>query len=1602
MGADRRNSMLDKLLEDKTAQKELRKKNAIAKAKAKAKAKAIAAGQDVEDEEESSSSDEDTASIATSIFDEQLTAASGIFKGISTDMLRMLDEEAKLLELKPGEELELKKTDSTLYVVRYGAASVTVEHGPPMALGPGTAFNMVNFLGLSEDAEPFNPARGGAVTAAGYEQRGRTVGAINTGKTADAAQIAKKDLERLLAMRPSAYNCSVTNAMPVTVFAERRRTVNPSTMSTEKLRAQTQLDDGCNMYNLCPTAVTPQPGGKTQHKLSHWLSFRVHGGKPDQVPVDATDAEPFEDGGCWLLAISQEQLDLVELEATFDESERGAKLRSSLNLFQRNCHELTDTWRLVLGRMDILASALPPEITWSLAEICERSDMEAGEIIIEEGDYGPQAEDLIFIDEGFALVEKFRGYDNHKAALSVEIGRLGPGAVIGDLSLMGANLPRPTTVRAKTMVEVLTLPSTSLLKMFAKFPGIITSFESKFKETAQALQGKLPVRQDAVASLKLFAGSDHHFINEISSTGERQVYYAGQVIKKEGSTDGTLYALEHGSCTVEVLGRGRVATVPVGNCFGDRTLMGAARANATVRAFSPVVLVMGITQACVELSLSKHHQERRRFEAMKNTPQGITAGRLISHIEVFKSCCKGFIEHICSFINVRTYLPAQTMTVEGQQDASQMFALRGGAVAVEAHGVRLSELSTGSTFGELSMLGAVRRRQVTCRALCICFVMEIPREAFLDAIEYFPEERGGFEVHAMRAMGEIHKRWAMLPKAPPRFLYLLNLYAERIILGAGDEQLKGEHMRNTAVLVLEGEVTLRKIDTDEEIEVLQVSQSWNEECFLEHVTDETVNTYICPEEYAEVLAVSKAKWDEIIVEFPEDTQQLNENLMQSIAKKMCRRRYGVSAGHKDLIRMSNLFKPVSDKCAEYMSAVLEAAIFRPNETIVRPEDLGDRMYILIEGEASVQGYSWTLPREPGSVFGEAELLGLSKSYNTTVVAETLCVCVFLSQKVFREVLNHFPDDLQFFVPTFENATKQGVHTTILKTLKKRMPKLGDDFADALASYAEHVFIEPGGVLLAMREECGYGDSSLYVLFDGAASVEGNLGVQLGRLKPGDWIGEGGALGLVHSRTATVRAEKNSGLLHVIEIAGPALERALQLFAEEREQLEDAFQERQESNVEFSKKRFVWLRDTVVPALRQTGLLAGCPSRLLAAIAAPLAEKCYEEGDMIACLGEEADAMLLLLEGEAQVLTKAGHLAGFLTAGAAFAEVAALGLFETMTADIVAASRCRVLKVTATALRQALSREENAVAREAFDRLIESRRLQVERGMPLAALGINVPPDDLCARVIALQAEFIPLEKDQYWNPISNEDPCGPHLGIFVKGDAMLELDDPVKPRDIVKIAEGSLVQEGIMAARGTRIRALSRCEGYRIKVVDFQLAISSCPEAQKKWLHRFELLEREAREAIVTRLNSVRGATTGLLPHPCDGELHKYRGRRQRAISRAQRMKQEVFDLPKLPSHLSDGLSKSSMAEWSSMMSMASSRNTSMMMMSQGPGIRKHKGSTMSAPDLHAADERKRDGRPKEGASRFHATSMNSTTSSKSAVSLPQLPRTRGSPPATA
>lgn len=443
------------------------------------------------------------------------------------------------------------------------------------------------------------------------------------------------------------------------------------------------------------------------------------------------------------------------------------------------------------------------------------------------------------------------------------------------------------------------------------------------------------------------------------------------------------------------------------------------------------------------------------------------------------------------------------------------------------------------------------------------------------------------------------------------------------------------------------------------------------------------------------------------------------------------------------------------------------------------------------------------------------------------------------------------------------------------------------FIAMLAEKAVYEHLEESQVLYHVGQPC-FGESPFYILLEGQMSQENELEVVLGFIYEGEFFGEGGALCLSEERSATMRASKGRPV-SLLRIEGSVLEAAVTAYPEERDHIEETYYRRTAGIHQCERRRDHWIHHTVIPFLSSTALFAGCPDDFLYDVAAPLVEKTYKAGQTVAVCGEPADSMLLLLEGAAEIEAKSGAKIGRIKAGYCFGEVAALRLFPCRTATMKASVRCRILQVTAKALKRAIDRSSAEFA-SAFSHLAESRREQVQKGLPICALPIKANPEDVSVRAVALQAERIDLAPGQSWLPLSDDDSCGSHFGVLVKGKAVLETIEG--HRLVTVLTPGMLLPEGIAAEYQTQIRALTRCEGYRVRQNDFLVAVYSVPSAQE-WFYRFRLLDKQTRSHWSSRLAAVKGLTESGQHHPSSDYINAWKARRLRAVERARRIHAE-------------------------------------------------------------------------------------------------------------
>ncbi|CAE7368133.1 SKOR, partial [Symbiodinium pilosum] len=154
------------------------------------------------------------------------------------------------------------------------------------------------------------------------------------------------------------------------------------------------------------------------------------------------------------------------------------------------------------------------------------------------------------------------------------------------------------------------IPGRAILNVLSVYPALLHPATDRLVDMAECIKERLLTKTEVASSLNLFFGCDLGFVNDVASSGERRLLFAGETVVQQGGTAGTLFVLEHGRVSIQIAGLGTVNEVPAGNCFGERTLIGIAKeANATVRVFTPFALVLAIARPSLHKALKKHPVE---------------------------------------------------------------------------------------------------------------------------------------------------------------------------------------------------------------------------------------------------------------------------------------------------------------------------------------------------------------------------------------------------------------------------------------------------------------------------------------------------------------------------------------------------------------------------------------------------------------------------------------------------------------------------------------------------------------------------------------------------------------------------------------------------------------------------------------------------------------------------------------------------------------------------------------------------------------------------------------------------------------------------------
>jgi len=1369
-----------------------------------------------------------------------------LFKGCDPKFLDAIAEQARRADLKADEEMDLKD-GGPLIIVENGALRICIGAGPAVIVGPGTVLNCAGFLGALGDAEAYKPRRGGE----------------------DERSSSKESRGKPNYNEVPPYNLT-TNPMapPPTLFVERKKM---SVVVDKRVRKLT--DDECCFYNLCPQAAVV---GASSRRPGGWMTMKVTGALAGAQPLqgDARHTEKTEEFGGARFAVIPNNLIEHVAQSFKPDPENPFDLKQSLARCNKNAQALKQSWRLVLGRCSTLFANVPPHVMWAISEMVDSEVIPEGECIVSEGEVGEGAESVKIIEEGSAIVEKTKGINPNKSEC-LPIGRLGPGAVIGDLCLIGATIPRPATARASTAVHVLTIHMRPLLALIRFFPGMLAAMGARLRAIAGYLQTSLPLCSESMGSMTMFAACDVGFLRAIS--GDRRAFFGGHVFVDEEDVNGVVYAVEYGRCGVEVPGQGMLSEVPIGKCFGvgGPIMVGKSEITAkgaVVRVVTPISIVLQIEKKGLLAVFERFGAEKQRFDrihSVENDGSTNIKGGLSEKINDFRDCGHRFIDNIFGALEMKCYMTGQTIVVMGAQDASQMFILKSGTVELEKDQLVLGRMTTGATFGELVMLGVTRRRTITIRAATMCFTMEIPRATFLSAIEKNPEERPRFEQLAIRRMDlDSAVIWPVLRGAPERMLLLLNLHAERRMCTIKDPFLNTPATREAALLLLQGTASI--FLDGAEVQPLNMGECFNEQILLG--VPNSRKEYVVPKTQCEVQIVTKAAWDKVCDEFYTEQDSVKKSILKHMAER-AEFRLGVVPGSTTMLKSSALFRGTSEPFVQAVRDRLKNNLYRPGRIIIEAGKDGDGFYLLLDGIAQATLRDQTFDLSSGANFGEAVLIGIVKAFQKTVRATTLCIVQKLRKADFKECLQQHPGDQRYFELPVLEAEKE-LHESLPNRCRNAttFENCEPEFLEVICPRVDDQFFMPQEKIIKAGDKFILGESYVFLLLAGQAVAEDNLGVTLGIVNVGEIMGEAPLVGMASGvRTANVRAWSR-GLVHCAKIPSAVLHEMLEKFPQEKEILINLCKRRHARNLELIARRTMWLNEVAVPSLSRSRLFAWCDIAMMQAIAAHLAETVYSPGEEIVRAGDVANSMIVLLEGVADLESKCGMNVGSFTDGAVIGEVAVLGIFSTRTATVVAFRTCRVIQLAAEVFSRTLPGVENAsgILKAKLEELADGRHEQVKHGLPLSALPLGIPPDDVCVRAVALQADRIDLEPGEILEALSDRSPCGPHFSVLVRGRAELvhinsQMEVVADARVVMALSPGSMIIEGTVADYSACLRAKTACELYRVRQSDFMIAVLSVPAAHE-WFYRFRLLERETKDRYLMRLKSAQGALEARRP----------------------------------------------------------------------------------------------------------------------------------------
>mmetsp|Transcript_98503 Transcript_98503/g.234506 ORF Transcript_98503/g.234506 Transcript_98503/m.234506 type:complete len:1850 (-) Transcript_98503:140-5689(-) len=860
---------------------------------------------------------------------------------------------------------------------------------------------------------------------------------------------------------------------------------------------------------------------------------------------------------------------------------------------------------------------------------------------------------LVFLQQGLADI-LFRGH---------KVRELCAGQSVGELNLLSIQAMAGMTVMATEFCVLQELKKADVESHLVKHPVARSRWRELLKIRNVWKQEGAMERQIIMLRDSPFFGDEvsADFMRLVHQQMEVRLFFPEQKIQKEDDPGDVMFLFCEGLVELQTAA-GEKSMLEAAAVVGEAGLISNVEGPRDVLTAKTTCALMALHRMNMIDALKRFPEAKPHFEAAarrsrKGTHEEGEQYWNIYRMSCFKDCGSRFLYLVDLHLERHIFFSDEIVVTENTE-GEDMYILYSGAMDVKVKGIKVGSLEGGMFFGEMAVLGLVKKRSATIVAKSLCDVRILSRKSLEEAIHEFPQELARFE-----ELAATRNRLSLEHRNGGRVRHLCSFFqdcnAEFATAIADDMQDR---------LFTAGQVIVREDSNHESLFLIHqgaaaVTYQGQKVSELKSgdVCGELVAMGLSPVPTATVTATDtcfvqelpKRSLKAVLERYPEQTKQLR----QMAAARM---EWKHSLNDLNIFEwVKNAPLPVAHLLEQLMTRWF---FFCGDEMLVQGAE-GDSLFLISTGSVEILHNEKVIRAlGAGDMVGELGALGVSSTRTTTVRCKDICDVYILAKAALQQVLALYPSAQDPLRKLATVRMRSDVERMSEKHVLLHCPLFQQSSRKFLDKISEHM---EDRLFMEGEDLCKEGEKgdTMFILVQGVLNVcvlKDGQNIKVNELHKGSVIGEITVLGLANHRTATLTAQQVC-LVQVLH--RPILMKYLNEFPREIV----TFQEVGASRLAKSGVS----KSTLFP---QQVLFKDCSPPFLDALCKQLQRKICFPGQVIVEEGTESQEMYAIAQGEASV-EKGGQRLGEIQQGFAFGEMAVLRLTSGQPVTIKAERMC---------------------------------------------------------------------------------------------------------------------------------------------------------------------------------------------------------------------------------------------------------------------------------------------------------------------------------------